>query len=75
MMIYLPEHRLLYTSDLFSLLPDGSAFLPQFVQEMIDTVKREGLEVKETVGMHYDVTPWQKIVDSTKPKQAENPAK
>jgi hypothetical protein len=75
MMVYFPEHRLLYTSDLFSFRSDGSAFLPQFVQEMIDTVKREGLEVKNTVGMHYDMTPWQKVVDSAKPTQPEKPTK
>jgi hypothetical protein len=71
MMIYFPEHRLLYSSDLFTMLRDGSAFLPTFVQEMIDTVKREGLEVKNTVGMHYDMTPWEKVVESAKPTQPE----
>jgi len=79
MMVYFPEHRLLYTSDLFTYYPDGtnriSVFLPEMAQEMIDAVHREGLEVKNTVGMHYDMAPWDKIVDGAKPTQAEKPTK
>jgi hypothetical protein len=75
MMVYFPEHHLLYTSDLFVFMPDGSVFLPQFAQEMIEAVHREGLQVKNTVGMHYDMTPWEKVVNAAKPTQVEQPTK
>jgi glyoxylase-like metal-dependent hydrolase (beta-lactamase superfamily II) len=68
MMVYLPEHRLLYTSDLFAVNNDGSVWLPGFAQEMIDAVKREGLDVANVVGMHYDMTTWEKVVGAAKVK-------
>lgn len=61
MMIYLPEHELLYTSDLFAMNDDGTVWLPGFAQEMADAVKREGLDVVSVVGMHYDMTPLEKV--------------
>ena len=34
MMVYFPEHKLLYGSDAFQKLPDGKYFYPQTVSEV-----------------------------------------
>ncbi len=63
MMVYLPAHQLLYTSDLFTIrLPQ--IFLPQQVAEAVEAVAREHLTVTAAFGMHYDVLPWTTIVQS-----------
>jgi hypothetical protein len=69
MMVYFPAHALLYTSDLFTLSPDGAVFLPQEVSEAVDAATREHLRVERAFGMHYDVVPWRHVVDAavTKP--------
>jgi hypothetical protein len=67
MMVYFPEHALLYTSDLFTVTPDGRVFLPQEVSEGIDAAARERLAVTRAFGMHYDVMPWTKIIESARP--------
>ena len=67
MIVYWPAHALLYTSDLFTLLPTGDVFLPQQVSELVDVVARERLVVRQAFGMHYDVAPWEKVVASAKP--------
>jgi hypothetical protein len=61
MMAYFPAHRLLYTSDLFTLLPDGQVFLPQQMDEAIEAAAREHLDVDRAFGMHYDAVPWTTI--------------
>jgi hypothetical protein len=63
MMVYFPSQKLLYTSDLFSLLEDGSLFLPVTAQEMLNAVAREKLQVDRIYGMHYDSMPMQKLLD------------
>jgi len=67
MLVYFPEHRLLYTSDLFTILPNGQVFLPQQVSEAVGAVAREHLAVDRAFGMHYDVLPWSRVVDSARP--------
>ncbi len=73
MMVYLPEHQLLYTSDLFT-IRGPLVFLPQQVGEAVEAVAREHLAVKSAFGMHYDVLPWDKVVASarmpTSPRRA-----
>jgi len=63
MMVYFPEHQLLYTSDLFA--PDGNGgwFTPEYLQEMLSAVAREKLKVRTIFGMHYPPTPYQSAVD------------
>lgn len=58
MMVYFPQHRLLYGSDTFQQMPDGSFFVPQTVTELMDAVSREHLEVDEFIAMHIGPTPW-----------------
>jgi hypothetical protein len=58
MMVYFPEHHLLYGSDPFQQNDDGSFFYPQTVGELIDAVTREHLVVDQFFMMHIGLTPW-----------------
>ncbi|HEU5416011.1 MAG TPA: MBL fold metallo-hydrolase [Candidatus Angelobacter sp.] len=64
MMVYFPEHKLLYGSDAFQKLPDGQYFIPQTVSEVADAVQREHLEVKNFFMMHMGVTTWQEVLST-----------
>jgi len=58
MMVYFPQHRLLYGSDPFQQNGDGSFFYPQTVGELMDAVAREHIGVDEFFMMHIGPTPW-----------------
>lgn len=58
MMIYFPEHKLLYGSDPFQQLPDGALFYPQTVNELKSAVEREHLIVDRFFMMHVGPLPW-----------------
>jgi hypothetical protein len=58
MMVYFPEHRLLYGSDPFQQTPDGKIFYPQTVSELTDAVAREHLQVETFFMMHIGPNPW-----------------
>jgi len=64
MMVYFPERKLLYTSDLFA--PDGNGgwFTPEYLHEAIGAIEREHLAPATTFGMHYGATPYRAIVDA-----------
>ncbi|HEX7139586.1 MAG TPA: hypothetical protein VF219_17165 [Vicinamibacterales bacterium] len=66
MMVYWPAHRLLYTSDLFT-VRDAFVFLPQQVAEATQAVARERLDVVTVFGMHYGATPWTAVVKASAP--------
>jgi hypothetical protein len=66
MMIYWPEYRLLYTSDLFTITRDF-VFLPEQVSEAVQAVSREHLDVATAFGMHYDPLPWATVLRSAAP--------
>jgi hypothetical protein len=68
MMIYWPAHRLLYTSDLFT-IRNEFVFLPQQVSEAVAAVTREHLDVATAFGMHYDPLPWATVVAAAAPPQ------
>ena len=62
LMVYLPEHKLLYGSDLVQgAQPDGSFFMPQYLSELMNAVKREGLSINILFAMHTGPTAWDKI--------------
>lgn len=63
MMIYFPEHRLLYTSDLIQ-KSRGTFFMPQYLSEVMDAVKRENLAVENVFAMHTDKTLWSEVTDT-----------
>lgn len=74
MMVYFPEYHLLYGSDVFQQLPDGSFFYPQAVSELMDAVKRNRLDVQQFFMMHVGPTPWPelaKAIDAA--KQTDSP--
>lgn len=64
MMVYAPEYRLLYTSDLFS-TDSGPTdwFTPQYLAEAVDAINRYHLQPKTIFGMHYRETPYQTVLD------------
>lgn len=57
-MVYFPQYKLLYTSDLFSPAQGKEWFTPEYLLELRKAVAREHLSVDNIFGMHYDVTPW-----------------
>jgi hypothetical protein len=62
LMVYLPDRQLLYGSDLVQgPLPDGLFFMPQYLSELMDAVRREKLTVSTIFAMHAGPTPWTKI--------------
>ncbi|MFP2931939.1 MBL fold metallo-hydrolase [Pyxidicoccus sp. 3LG] len=56
--VWMPEHRLLYTSDLVQPMPGGAFFNLQQVAEAVDVATREKLDVARVFGMHLDATEW-----------------
>lgn len=77
MMVFFPEYRLLYTSDLFA--PDEGAewFTPEYLLELKEAVDRERLSVDKVFGMHYDVTSYKTLMDaldSVRESQSEHQA-
>ena len=75
MMVYFPQHHLLYGSDPFQRQEDGSFFYPQTVTELMDAVGREHLDVNQFFMMHIGPTPWTdlgKAVASAKAQDTPN---
>jgi hypothetical protein len=60
-MVYFPEHHLLYASDTLALNADGSLYAPELMREVMDAVKREGLEVTTVFAMHQEPVPWAQV--------------
>ena len=58
MMVYFPEHKLLYGSDPFQQLDDGKLFYPQTVSELVSAVEREHLSVDRFFMMHIGPNSW-----------------
>jgi len=63
MMIYFPEHKLLYASDLVQKSQKGGFFMQQYLSEVIQAAKRENLEVNNVFAMHTDLTPWAELTN------------
>jgi hypothetical protein len=62
MMVYFPEHKLLYSSDLVQPQPGGTFFWPEYLRELKDAVDREHLDVDRFFGMHARITPWSDVL-------------
>jgi hypothetical protein len=58
MMVYFPEHRLLYGSAVFEKDDSGAYFYPQTVWEVKHAVEREKLPVSKFFMMHMGLTDW-----------------
>ena len=61
MAVYFPALQLLYTSDEIQRQRDGSFFMPEFLLEVRDMIRREHLDVERVFGMHIGPTPWPEI--------------
>lgn len=61
-MVYFPQYRLLYTSDLFAPDQGDRWFTPEYLLELRHTVAREHLAVANIFGMHYELTPWKTVM-------------
>ena len=72
MMVYFPEHHLLYGSDPFQKLPDGSYFYPQTVTELMDAVQREHLQPERFFMMHVGPTPWPDLQKAITAAESKN---
>lgn len=72
-MAYFPQHRLLYSSDLAQQLPSGEFFAPQYLSELADAVKREGLSVERLFGMHLGPTAYEKVTEAVTHATASTP--
>jgi hypothetical protein len=75
LMVYLPQHRILYGADLIQRMPDGSFFMPQYLSELADAVNREKLQVDTVFAMHYTAGTWREILDAIARASATQPAK
>jgi hypothetical protein len=69
MMVYFPEHKLLYGSDPFQKNERGYTF-PQTVWELVHAVERERFSVDTFFMMHIGPTPWGDLLKAI--EEAEN---
>ncbi|WP_338265650.1 hypothetical protein [Corallococcus caeni] len=67
---WLPEHRLLYTSDLVQPQPDGAFFNVQQVDETVEVATREKLPVARVFGMHLKPTDWSALTTAVEKARA-----
>lgn len=72
MMVYFPEHKLLYGSDPFQRLPDGSYFYPQTVSELTEAAEREHIQPERFFMMHVGPTPWSDLQTAIRAAEARN---
>jgi hypothetical protein len=52
LMVYFPEHHMLYGSDLVQGGQNGGFFMPPYLTELSDAKKREGLQINSVLAMH-----------------------
>ncbi len=72
LMVYFPEHKLLYGGDLIQgARPDGTFILPQYLAELADAASREKLPVETVYAMHTDPLPWTRLTDFVEKAKAE----
>lgn len=62
LMIYFPEHRLLYGSDLLQQSGVGAFFMPQYLTELAAAARREKLAVGGVFAMHLGLRPWGEVL-------------
>jgi hypothetical protein len=75
MMVYFPEHKLLYGSDPFQQDQLGMYFYPQTVWELKHAVEREKLQVDTFFMMHMGPTPWSDLDKAATQAEHPQPAK
>jgi glyoxylase-like metal-dependent hydrolase (beta-lactamase superfamily II) len=63
LMVYFPEHRLLYASDTLVINDDHSLYDPELMREVVAAVEREHLTVDTVFAMHQAPIPWAQAVE------------
>jgi hypothetical protein len=61
MMVYFPEHHILYGSDAFQKDASGAAFYPQTMSEVKHAIDREKLQVDKFFMMHMGLKDWSEV--------------
>lgn len=61
LMVYFPEHKLLYASDLIQKQRNGGFFMPEYLLEVLQAVTREKLQVNNVFALHSEMLPWSEI--------------
>jgi hypothetical protein len=61
MMVYFPDHRLLYASDLAQPFGNGD-WIPQYLSELNDAAQRESLSVDRAFAMHMTPFAWSDLI-------------
>ena len=65
MMVYFPQHKLLYTSDLVqSVDPAAEPLFREYWSEILIAIEREQLDVEKIFGMHLPPTPLSKLKEA-----------
>lgn len=72
MMVYFPEHQLLYSSDLIQKSRDGIFFMPEYLSEVMQAVAREKLNVSKIFAMHTELTPWAEVTTAVEKLTSNN---
>lgn len=63
MVVWLPEHRVLYASDLVQIQPVGTAFWPEYLLEVHSVVERHDLAPETVFAMHTPPMSWSRVVE------------
>jgi len=61
LMAYFPALKVLYTSDEIQKQRNGDYFMPEYLLEVRDAIRREHLDVDRIFGFHTAPTPWTEI--------------
>lgn len=62
MMVYFPQYKLLYASDLFQpKMPDGKYFVTHYIYEVCQAIEREKLDVLNIYGMHTSLIKYEDV--------------
>lgn len=65
-MVYFPEHKLLYGSDLVQRNSDGSFFQKAYLAELVAAIEKNRLEVNEVFAMHSGLIKLSEIREALK---------
>ena len=65
-MLYFPEHKLLYASDLVQRNRDGSFFQKAYLKELVAAIEKNQLQVEEVFAMHSERIAFREILEALK---------
>lgn len=63
LMVYNEKSKWLYAADLIQKLPDGSFFMPQYLIEIKDAVKKNKIDVVNASAMHKAYFQWSEVIE------------